>query len=166
MLTILDPAPAPPEVLPESLYHVDILTPNQVEGQLMTGIPIRNVDDARRAGERLLFRGARIVVFKMGSQGAVIVQREGAPAAGAAAAAAPSGPTAVQHVPGFRVPVVDATAAGDAFTAALAVGLAEGMPLPQAVRFANAAGALTCTKPGAIAAIPTRAEVDALLAGI
>jgi ribokinase len=166
VLTILDPAPAPPEGLPESLYHVDILTPNQVEGQLMTGIPIRNVDDARRAGERLLFRGARIVVFKMGSQGAVIVQREGAPAAGAAAAAAPSGPTAVQHVPGFRVPVVDATAAGDAFTAALAVGLAEGMPLPQAVRFANAAGALTCTKPGAIAAIPTRAEVDALLAGI
>ena len=153
VLTILDPAPAPPEGLPESLYHVDILSPNQSEAQLLTGIPVRNVEDARRAGEKILARGTQKVVFKMGSQGAVIVGRDA------------SGMSYCKHVPGFRVRVVDTTAAGDAFTGALAVGLAEEMPLEDAVRFANAAGALTCMKSGAVAAIPTRAEVDKFIAG-
>jgi ribokinase len=176
VLTILDPSPAPTEGLPESLHHVDILTPNQGEAQLLTGVQVRTIDDARRAAERFLLRGTRIVVIKMGSQGAVIVYKEeqhaGAPSAhgigGAglthAAAARSSGVIAI-HIPGFRVPVVDTTGAGDAFAGALAVGLAEGMPLPQAVRFANAAGALACTKRGALIAMPTRGEVDNLLAG-
>jgi ribokinase len=153
VLTILDPAPAPPEGLPESLYHVDILTPNQSELQMLTGMPVRNVEDARRASERFLVRGTRIVVIKMGSQGAVIVQKDGGG----------GGITTAQHVPGFRVQVADTTAAGDAFTGALAVGLAEAMPLAEAVRFANAAGALACTKAGAAVSIPTRAEVEAFL---
>jgi ribokinase len=68
-------------------------------------------------------------------------------------------------VSGFRVPVVDTTGAGDAFNAALSVGLAEGMALPVAVRFANAAGALACTRMGALQAMPSRADVDALVAG-
>ncbi|HVX83651.1 MAG TPA: ribokinase [Phycisphaerae bacterium] len=160
VLTILDPAPAPLEGLPESLYHVDILTPNQSEAQLLTGVPVRTIDDARRAAERFLLRGTRIVIVKMGSQGAVIVQR-----ADAATPGAPAGTAQVRHVPGFRVPIVDTTAAGDAFNAALAVGLSEGMGLQEAVRLANAAGALACTKPGALPAMPTRAEVEALLAG-
>jgi ribokinase len=151
VLTILDPAPAPPEGLPESLYHVDILTPNQSEAQLLTGMPVRNVEEARRASERFLIRGTRIVVMKMGSQGAVIVQKD------------EKGVTVAQHITGFRVQVVDTTAAGDAFTGALAVGLAEGMPLPDAVKFANAAGALTCMKSGAASAIPNRAEVEVFL---
>ncbi len=166
VLTILDPAPAPPEGLPESLYHVDILTPNQSEAQLLTGMQVRNVEDARRAAERFLLRGTRIVVIKMGSQGAVIVRKEGRSDAligNSAQTAKPDGATIAQHIPGFRVHVADATAAGDAFNGALAVGLAEGMPLAQAVRFANAAGALTCTKVGAMTAIPTRAEVELLL---
>lgn len=161
VLTILDPAPAPPEGLPESLYHVDILTPNQTEAQLLTGVPVRTPDDARRAAERFLLRGTRIVIVKMGSQGAVIVQRA---EAGESVAAAGSNAT-VKHVSGFRVPVVDTTGAGDAFNAALSVGLAEGMALPVAVRFANAAGALACTRMGALQAMPSRADVDALVAG-
>lgn len=161
VLTILDPAPAPPEGLPESLYHVDILTPNQTEAQLLTGVPVRTPDDARRAAERFLLRGTRIVIVKMGSQGAVIVQRA---EAGETVAAAGSNAT-VKHVSGFRVPVVDTTGAGDAFNAALSVGLAEGMALPVAVRFANAAGALACTRMGALQAMPSRADVDALVAG-
>ena len=107
----------------------------------------------------------------MGSQGAVIAYKEeraagqcGHGRAGGAAGSAHAGTVAV-HIPGFRVPVVDTTGAGDAFAGALAVGLAEGMPLPQAVRFANAAGALACTKAGAMAALPTRADVDKLVAG-
>ena len=153
VLTILDPAPAPSEGLPESLYHVDILTPNQMEAQILTGMPVRNLEEARRAAERFLIRGTRIVVMKMGSQGAAIVQKDERGVE-----------TIVQHVTGYRVQPVDTTAAGDAFTGAMAVGLAEGMPLAAAVKFANAAGALTCLKSGAMGAIPTRAEVDAFMA--
>lgn len=153
VVTVLDPAPVPAEGIPESLFHVDILSPNQSEAGLLTGVAVRTVDDARRAGERLLGRGTRTAIIKMGSQGAVIVARE------------PAGGYRAQHVPGFRVAVVDAAGAGDCFTGALATGLAEGMALPDAVRFANAAGALACTKPGAQGAIPTRAEVDKLLTG-
>ena len=140
MLTILDPAPAPPEGLPESLYHVDILTPNQSEAQLLTGMPVRTIDDARRAAERFLLRGTRIVVIKMGSQGAVIVHARGRtwnrpPAWRRRRAVKVRGrDTVAIHVPGFRVAVVDTTGAGDAFAGALAVGLAEGMSLPEAVR--------------------------------
>jgi ribokinase len=133
---------------------VDILTPNQSEAETLTGMPVRNVEEARRAAERFLLRGTRIVVMKMGSTGAAIIQKN--PGGG--------GQTVVQHVPGFRVPVVDTTAAGDTFTGALAVALAEGMELPAAVRFANAAGAMSCMKHGACASIPTRAQVEAFLA--
>jgi len=152
-LTILDPTPVPPEGLPESLFHVDILCPNQDAAHLLTGITVRTVDDARRAGEKLLGRGTQTVIVKMGPAGAVLVTRQ------------PDGRGAAQHVPGFKVVVADPLGAGDTFTGALAVALAEGQGLPQAVRFANAAGALACTKPGGQSAIPTRAEVDALLAG-
>lgn len=150
-LTILDPAPAPPEGLPESLFHVDILSPNQTEAHLLTGVTVRSVDDARRAGEKLINRGTHTAVIKMGSAGAVIVARDEA------------GVIRAHHVPGFRVPVVDTTAAGDCFTGALATALAEGTSLAEAVRFANAAGALACTKLGAQTSIPTRDEVEELL---
>jgi ribokinase len=167
VLTILDPAPAPPEGLPESLYHVYIMIPNQNEAEMISGVVVRTVDDARRAAERLLMRGTRVVVVKMGAQGAVIVHREGALGGVGRMAGAGggfgAGPALAVHVPAFRVPVVDTTAAGDAFAGALAVGLAEGMALKEAVRLANAAGALTCTKAGAIGAVPTRAEVENLL---
>ncbi len=163
VITILDPAPAPAEGLPESLYHVDVLTPNQFEAQLLTGMPIRTPDDARRAAERFLTRGTRVVIVKMGSQGAVIVYRQDSLQS---ATITHNSPVIAHHIPGFRVAVADTTAAGDAFTGALAVALAEGMPLRQAVRFANAAGALTCTKRGAISSLPARAEVQALLAQV
>jgi ribokinase len=152
VLTILDPAPAPEEGLPESLYHVDILTPNQSEAEILTGMPVRNLEEARRAAERFLIRGTRIVVMKMGSQGAAIVQKD------------ERGDTVVQHITGYRVQAVDTTAAGDAFTGAMAVALAEGMELPAAVKFANAAGALACMKSGAMVSIPMRADVDAFMA--
>ena len=75
VLTILDPAPASLEGIPESLYHVDIFTPNQSEAHLLTGIVVRTLDDARRAAERFLLRGTRIVIIKLASQGAAIVYK-------------------------------------------------------------------------------------------
>jgi ribokinase len=68
------------------------------------------------------------------------------------------------HVPAFPVKVVDTTGAGDAFSATLTVAFAEGLPLEQAARRANAAGALTVTRFGTMPAMPTRQEVDAFLA--
>ena len=135
-LAILDPAPAPAEGMPESLFHVDILCPNQDEALLLSGVRVLSVDDARRAGEIMLARGTGRAIIKMGAAGAVLVRRSAGGAPG------------VEHIPGFKVPVVDTTAAGDAFAGALAVALAEGRPLPEAVRFANAAGAVTCTRAG------------------
>jgi len=150
VLTILDPAPAP-STLPDELYHVDIISPNQTEAFLLAKVEVGNLDDALVAGKRLLERGAKTVVLKMGAMGSAIIQ-EGA-----------DGVAIMTHVPGFKVNVVDTTAAGDSFTGALATALAEGAALPDAVRFANAAGALACTVLGAQASIPTRQQIEALM---
>ncbi len=142
---ILDPAPALP--LPDELYTLaDILTPNESEAQALLGG--RRPVDPVRAGRALRQRGARAVVMKLGRRGAMIVDEK------------------VRKLGGYKVRVVDTTAAGDAFTAAMAVGLGEGMDLGEAVRMANAAGALCCQGFGAQPSLPRRELVDALLAGI
>lgn len=151
--TILDPAPAPERKLPRDLYSVDILTPNQseAEGLLRVGAMGRlkrdKRSDAKQIGADLLARGPGAVVLKLGSKGALIQDRDGY----------------IHHVKGFKVKVVDTTAAGDAFTGAMAVALAEGRNMPEAVRFANAAGALCCQSFGAQPALPTRDAVVKLL---
>ncbi len=145
--TVLDPAPVPAGGLPAELFTVDVLSPNQSEAEQLTGIAAADLAGADRAARELLRRGAGRVVLKLGPEGALIVDGEG-----------PS-----QHVAAFAADVVDTTAAGDAFTAAVAVGLAEGMPLVAAVRFGCAAGALATTVFGAQPAMPARHRVDALL---
>jgi ribokinase len=153
VFTILDPAPAPPGGIPRALFGVDLLTPNQGESKQLLGVPGRAkvkrkpvVDPKLIAGD-LHARGAKNVVLKLGARGALSVSEFGR----------------IERHPGFKVSVVDTTAAGDAFTAALAVGHAEGMTLAESVRFANAAGALCCTKFGAQPALPSRQDVDRLL---
>jgi ribokinase len=144
VFAILDPAPVPPKGLSRAiLAGVDLLTPNETEAQTLA-----RASASKKAGAELLARGARAVVLKLGRRGAMIVGRDGEP----------------QAVRPFRVKAVDTTAAGDAFTGALAVAISEGMPLAQAVRFANAAGALCCQGFGAQPSLPTRVAVDALLA--
>lgn len=142
---VLDPAPAP-ATLPDALYRVDLLTPNESEALTLMG-GASGVEPPRLA-EELRARGARAVVLKLGRRGAFA-----------------SSPEGVVWVPSHVVPVVDTTAAGDAFTAALAVALAEGRGLTEAVCWANAAGALACTRAGAQPAMPSRAAVEELLAG-
>ncbi|MAE60701.1 MAG: ribokinase [Planctomycetaceae bacterium] len=145
--TILDPAPAPGSALPNELVGVDILTPNESEAESLTGVAITGADQAERAGRVLIGQGARCVVLTLGSRGAMIVERDG---------------RAVM-VPAHEVDVVDSTAAGDAFTGAMAVAMAEGAGMEDAVKMGCAAGSLACTRPGAQWAMPDRAAVAAIL---
>lgn len=143
---IVDPAPAPQEALPEALQRADILSPNETEAAALTGLAV--TADPKAVARALRERGARQVVLKLGARGAFVSTADTEALVG-----------------GFAVDAVDTTAAGDSFTGALAVALAEGKSLAEAARFANAAGALACTKLGAQSAVPTRAEVDRLVRG-
>jgi ribokinase len=140
---ILDPAPAPREVEP-ALFQVDILTPNQTEAAQLSGLGGQPPATVARELRR---RGARDVVLKLGSAGAYVQSGAGE-----------------CDIAGHAVGVVDTTAAGDAFSGALAAARAAGEDLVCAARVANAAGALACTKRGAQPSAPTRADVMALLA--
>ena len=144
---VLDPAPVPTGIFSEALYHVDVLTPNQSETLALTGIRVVDRPSATLAGMVLIDRGAKYVVIKAGELGAYIIT---------------SGSDAF-HIPVYPSSVVDTTAAGDAFSAALALGLAEGKPLVEATRWACAAGSIAVSRPGAQPAMPRRDEVDAMV---
>jgi ribokinase len=144
---VFDPAPVPTGPLPKSLYEVDVLSPNQTEAEGLTGVAVTDLAQAERAARLLRERGARNVVLKLGEQGALLCDQDGY----------------VEAAPAARVKVVDTTAAGDAFTAALAVGLCEGLALKDAVRLGCAAGTLATTRAGAQPAMPCRDEVDGFL---
>jgi len=143
---ILNPAPA--QALPAGiLRRVSILTPNEQEARALTGIAVRDEASAARAAAALRRRGVEAVIVTLGARGAFVA----------------CGRTR-QRVPGFKVKPVDSTAAGDVFNGALAVALGEGRPLLEAVRFANAAAALSVTRLGAQPSAPTRAEIERFLA--
>ncbi|MXW29652.1 MAG: ribokinase [Chloroflexi bacterium] len=142
---VWDPAPA--EGFPPDAYAlVDVLTPNQAEAAALTGIDVTDAVSAESAARALVQRGVRAIVVKMGEAGAFYLSDGG------------SG-----YVPPFEVQAVDSVAAGDAFGAAMTCALAEGKSLSEVVRFGAAAGALAVTRPGAQDAMPTRADVEALL---
>jgi len=144
---VLNPAPAQP--LGRSLLRkVSVLTPNETEAELLTGISVSDEDAAVAAAEALRAAGVDAVVITMGSRGAFVLESDHG-----------------EMVPAFEVQAADTTAAGDVFSGALAVALTEGKSLPHAVRFANAAAALAVMKLGAQTSAPPRAEIDAFLKG-
>jgi ribokinase len=147
VLTVLDTAPAPAEGLPDALYHVDVISPNQTEAEVLTGVAVKGLNEAEQAANILQARGAKTVVIKMGAQGALLLDASGD----------------TRHVPTQPVKVVDTTAAGDAFTAALTLALVEGRPGFEAVAFGCAAGSLAATRLGAQPAMPTLDEVRAFM---
>ena len=143
--TILNPAPVQP-LDAAILGLADYLTPNQHEATRLTGLSVDTLEDAGAAAARLRAAGASVVVVTLGDRGVLACEGE-----------------SIVHFPAFPVEAVDTTAAGDAFNGALAVGLAAGGSLEQAVPLANAAAALACTKRGAQDSLPQRAEVEAFL---
>ena len=144
---ILDPSPVRP--LPAAFYSCcDVITPNETDAQALVDAPVTDRESAALAAGTLLSRGIGKVVVKLGPQGAYYATAQGG-----------------EYVPPFAVDAVDSVGAGDAFNGALAVALAEGRSVAQAVRMASAAGALAVTRVGAQDSMPTRQEVDALVRG-
>lgn len=146
---ILNPAPVPQSSLPLSFITLpNVLTPNELEAAAMAETSIQDVRSAKHACSKLLELGARAIVLTLGPEGAIIADGKN-----------------MAHIPGFPITAIDSTAAGDAFTGALALQLAKGADLHYATKFACAAGALTCTKMGAQPSLPKPTEVNALLRG-
>jgi ribokinase len=143
--TILNPAPARP--LPGRLLAlVDVLIPNESETALLSEMDTKDLTETAAAAQKLRERGVGTVVLTLGEQGALL-----------------AGDDAPEIFPALDVTPVDTTAAGDAFVAGLAVALAEGKPMAEAVRWGNAAGALAVTTLGAQPSLPTRQALELLL---
>jgi ribokinase len=140
--TILNPAPLPDDGL-GFLLLADYVTPNETEAARLTAVAVADLDGAARAAAAIRAMGATHAILTLGDRGAFA-----------------DGPEGRLHAPPVEVTVVDTTGAGDAFNGALAVALAERRGLAEALRFANVAAALACTRRGAQPSMPTRAEVD------
>lgn len=138
---VLNPAPARP--LPESLLrNVFLITPNETEAEILTGIAVKDVESARRAAMALVDMGVGSVIITMGGRGAYVYSGgEG------------------RLVPAFKVKAVDTTAAGDVFNGALCAAMAGGTDIAGAVRFASAASAIAVTRSGAQNSVPYYDEV-------
>jgi ribokinase len=142
---LLNPAPAV-KLEKEILGMVDYLTPNETELSILTGMSTGTDDEVVRASKKLLSYGVKTVIATLGERGALIAT-EGS----------------VEFIKGYKVKAVDTVAAGDSFNGALAVAVTEGKALSEAVKFANAMGALTVTKQGAIPSLHTRKQVEEFL---
>lgn len=139
---ILNPAPATGPLPADWFAHIDYLTPNESEAEALTGVPVADLDSARRAGERLLQLGAGKVIITLGAQGALLVT-----------------PTGHQHFPAPVVQPLDTTAAGDTFIGGFAAGLVRGLEEGEAIAFGQRAAALSVTRAGAQPSIPYLAEL-------
>jgi ribokinase len=139
---ILNPAPAQ-KLSDNLLAHTWLLTPNETETEILTGISVRDISSAEAAASALQQKGVKNVIITMGAAGGYVKSESF------------SG-----IVPGIQVKAVDTTAAGDVFNGAIAVALSEGKFLKEAVGFANKAASIAVTRMGAQASAPYRNEVD------
>lgn len=139
---ILNPAPAC-NLDDELFKNVTYLTPNETEAELLTGIKISSFEEAEAAAKVLLEKGVKNVVMTLAEKGSLIADESG-----------------VRYMKGFSVKAIDTVAAGDSFNGALAFGITNGKSLDEAVKMANAVGALAVTKEGAIPSLPYLEEVE------
>ncbi len=142
---ILNPAPAT-KLSDELLSKISIITPNETEAFLLTGIEITDIQSASESADILLAKGIDIVLITMGSKGAFLATQE-----------------IKKVIEPFLVKPVDTVAAGDTFNGALAVAIGEGKSIIDAVRFANAAAAIAVSRHGAQDSAPTRLEIETFL---
>lgn len=144
-LVVLNPAPV--RALSQALYQtVDLIVPNETEAERLTGIPIVDEAAALRAAQWFAARGVNRTLITLGSRGVFLYD------AGES-----------RMIPAYNVNCVDSTGAGDAFCGGLVTGLAEGMGLNRAARFANAVAALSVQKLGTAPSMPDRKEIDSFL---
>ncbi|ADU71246.1 ribokinase [Pantoea sp. At-9b] len=142
---ILNPAPAT-HLSDELLALIDIITPNETEAEILTGIAVKSDEDAARAAAVLHGKGIQTVLITLGRRGVWLSEQgEGV------------------RIPGFSVQAVDTIAAGDTFNGAFITARLEGVLMHDAVRFAHAAAAIAVTRPGAQPSVPWRTEIDAFL---
>lgn len=139
---VLDPAPAVKNLPEKVIKNVDIMKPNETELQILTGMTTDNEENIIKAARSLINRGVRTVIVTLGSKGAILVTKND-----------------YKIFPARQVEVVDTTAAGDTFTAALSLKIAEGRPIEEAIQFANIASSIVVTRKGAQSSIPSYDEV-------
>jgi ribokinase len=147
--TILNPAPAA-ALAADVLALCDYITPNETEAEELTGLPVTSILEAEAAADALLAKGVGTVIITLGANGALYRDRNRS-----------------VHVPAISAgPVVETTGAGDAFNGGFAVALSEGQPVIDAIRFGCATAGISVTRPGTAPSMPSRAEIDALLARV
>jgi ribokinase len=142
---ILNPAPAT-RLSDELLALIDIITPNETEAEILTGIAVKSDDDAAQAAKALHAKGIETVLITLGRRGVWLSEQGNG-----------------QRIAGFSVKAVDTIAAGDTFNGAFITARLEGQTMHNAVRFAHAAAAIAVTRPGAQPSVPWRAEIDDFL---
>ena len=143
---LLNPAPAQ-WLSPSLLKVVSVLTPNESEARILTGVEVVDANSARKAAEMLLSTGVKAVIVTLGSKGFLLAEGN-----------------TTELVPAMEVKAVDTTAGGDAFAGSLAVGLAQGQSLREAALFANRVAAFSVTRLGAQPSMPTRSELEEFIA--
>lgn len=142
---ILNPAPAT-ALSDELLALIDIITPNETEAEILTGIAVKSDEDAARAAAALHAKGIATVLITLGRRGVWLSEQGNS-----------------VRIPGFSVQAIDTIAAGDTFNGAFITARLEGVAMHDAVRFAHAAAAIAVTRPGAQPSVPWRTEIDAFL---
>src|SRR5713101_7575763 len=140
---ILNPAPGQP-IDVKAVADLDYFVPNESEAETIAGVPVRNLDEAKKCAEKLLSSGIRRVIITLGANGTLLAGLEG-----------------MEHVPAFSVKSVDSTGAGDAFIGSFAVFLGEGLPEREAVRRANLYAGLSTTGVGTQKSFYDRSRFDA-----
>jgi ribokinase len=145
---ILNPAPAA-KINDDCLKCLYAITPNETECEALTGIKVKDEDDAKQAAKILLSKGVQNIIITCGSHGSIICNQ-----------------SITKYIPACKVNAVDTTAAGDVYNGALVVALSEGMPITSAAQFATIASSISVTRPGAQSSIPYRNEVDDIFCAI